>query len=654
MPGPSDAQDAVENFRIAMKYQDAQASAQVVRAYAPVYTRLERDTRALVGIAQTRGLKPWQVMRMERLKDLERQFLANTSRFATQAGSIITDSQLVAVGLGRDGALEAASAGLPRGVTMENMANLGLGWNQLPDDAFQNFVGISADGAPLANLLEPLGPQAVLGVREQIGTGIALGKGPRETANLVRTAAGIPLSRALLITRTETNRAFRGATRLSYQTNSQVVKGYRRHADKSERTCMACIALDGTLYSLYEPLNEHPNGRCALVPEVLDYKDLGLDIPPEPRPSGAQDWFIDQSDDVQRRMLGATRYRAWEAGELQFPNLVEIQTNPVWGDMATVASVRNTMVGQDVIGQSVQIPLTEWIQVQDLMNPLGKIPSVSKAATPAAKRAQRAIDKVKAGQPRQVKPKPNPYTEVAEEFDKVTMPDPKSGSDGVGIVNENKEALVARGESHKELVDAVNAWSAGGNSTHREGAAFWSKGEINTKTWTANNFTQTHQLHGARIAEAASTAPEMPFPTFRGIKLRTGGQKWDNDAQGWVMKDDEITGMFKPGQRFDQHISSFSTDGDLAKTFANAHPEDATGLVFELESGARGLNVEGISTYVGEQERIVSGTFEVVGVRVERVSTYAAPSWRPDVGASWREQVHVSLRQVNTIVQEVK
>ena len=169
MPGPSDAQDAVENFRAAVIQQEVKASAQVVRAYAPVYTRLQSDTRALVTIAQTRGLKPWQVMRMERLKDLERQFLANSSRFATQAGSIVTESQRAAVGLARQGALEATTAGLPRGVTMNNMANLGLGWNQLPDDAFQNFVGIAGDGAPLANLLNPLGPEAITGVREKIG-----------------------------------------------------------------------------------------------------------------------------------------------------------------------------------------------------------------------------------------------------------------------------------------------------------------------------------------------------------------------------------------------------------------------------------------------------------------------------------------------------
>ena len=319
-----------------MMQQEATASAQVIRAYAPVHTRLQSDTRALVQIAQTRGLKPWQVMRMERLKELERQFLVNADRFAKQAGTIVTESQRAAVGLARQGALEAATAGLPRGITMENMASMGLGWNRLPDDAFDSFVGIAGDGAPLANLLEPLGPQAITGVREKIGEGIALGKGPRETAKLVTTAAGIPLSRALLITRTETNRAFREATRLNYSTNSRVVKGYRRHADHSERTCVACIALDGKLYSLNQALDEHPNGRCALVPEVLDYADLGLDIPREPPLENARDWLGGQSSEVQRRVLGGTRFDAWKAGEIELNQLAVVRPNRIWGDTAVV------------------------------------------------------------------------------------------------------------------------------------------------------------------------------------------------------------------------------------------------------------------------------------------------------------------------------
>lgn len=338
---PPEAQRAVENFQRLLAAQDRAASAQVVRAYASVYRQLIKDTEALVRIAQTRGLKPWQVMRMQRMRDLERQFIASASRFGEQAATNITQAQRNAVGLAQQATEQTVASGLPRGVRMENLARLGLGWNRLPEEAFQNFVGISGDGQPVGRLLAELGTDAAPQVRSAIGNGIALGKGPRQTAQLVRVAAGMPLSRALRITRTETNRAYREATRLQYANNSQVVKGYRRHAEKDDDTCLACIALDGTLYPLNEPLNEHPNGRCALVPDVIDYQDLGLDVPRTPQPENAREWLSRQPASKQRDILGATRFDAIQEGRIGLEDLATVRTSRVWGDAAVVRSVRD-------------------------------------------------------------------------------------------------------------------------------------------------------------------------------------------------------------------------------------------------------------------------------------------------------------------------
>ena len=337
---PPEAQVVVETFKRLLDAQDRAASAEVVRAYAPVYRRLVRDTEALVRVAQTQGLKPWQVMRMERLRALESQFIASASRFAEQAGDSITQAQRTAVGLAQRSTERTVAAGLPRGISMDSLARLGLGWNRLPEEAFANFVGISGDGQPVGRLLAELGSDAAPEVRGAISEGISLGKGPRQTAELVRVAAGMPLSRALRITRTETNRAYREATRLQYANNSQVVKGYRRLAAKDDTTCLACIALDGTLYELDEPLNEHPNGRCAIVPEVLDYADLGLDVPRTEQPENARDWLSRQPEARQRGILGDRRFDAVQEGRIGLGDLATVKSNRVWGDAAVVKSAR--------------------------------------------------------------------------------------------------------------------------------------------------------------------------------------------------------------------------------------------------------------------------------------------------------------------------
>jgi len=337
---PSDAQKAVEALARQVAALDRATAARIIKEYAAVYGQLQDEVASLVRVAQRRNLKVWEVNKMRRLQELETQLVRNVNQFSRVAGEAVTAGQRAAVGLSVRGAPLVANAGLPTGITLSNLANVGLGWNRLPSEAFEAFIGISGDGKPVGNLLAELGPQAATDVKASIRTGIATGQGPREIANTVRLAAGMPLTRALTISRTEVNRAHREATRLNYAANNDVVKGYRRLATKDDTTCMACIALDGTLYETNEPLDSHPNCRCAMVPETLTYQDLGLDIPEEPRPPSGQDWFNDQSKATQKDMMGAKTFAAFQQGRVGLSDLVTTSTSTVWGKSSTVKSVK--------------------------------------------------------------------------------------------------------------------------------------------------------------------------------------------------------------------------------------------------------------------------------------------------------------------------
>ena len=149
------------------------------------------------------------------------------------------------------------------------------------------------------------------------------------------------LTRALRISRTEQLRSYREATRLSYQQNSNIVKGYTRHASKDARTCMACLALDGKRYPLSVPLNEHVQGRCALVPDTIQYSDLGLNVPsPVTRRELGPDWFNRQTPGAQLDMMGPSRYKAWNAGEFNFTDQAKIVPNSTWGESAIVKPLK--------------------------------------------------------------------------------------------------------------------------------------------------------------------------------------------------------------------------------------------------------------------------------------------------------------------------
>jgi SPP1 gp7 family putative phage head morphogenesis protein len=337
---PPEAQKAVEELAKKVASLDQATAARIINEYGEIYTELQKEAAKIVNIGQQRNLKIWEVNKMTRLTELEGQLIANVNRFGRIAGAAVTEGQRAAVGLSVQGTALIADVSLPTGITLNNLANIGLGWNRLPEEAFEAFVGISGDGKPVGNLLAELGKPAADKVKESIRTGIIMGKSPREVATTIRQAAGMPLSRALTISRTEINRAHREATRLNYAANSNVVKGYRRLASKDETTCMACIALDGTLYETNEPLDSHPNCRCAMVPETLTYQDLGLDIPEEPRPPDGQEWFNSQNKETQEKMMGTKVFNAFQQGKVGLSDLVTTSTSPIWGKSSTAKSVK--------------------------------------------------------------------------------------------------------------------------------------------------------------------------------------------------------------------------------------------------------------------------------------------------------------------------
>ena len=128
---------------------------------------------------------------------------------------------------------------------------------------------------------------------------------------------------------------------MQYQANSAVVKGYRRLASKSERTCVACLALDNTLQDTAELLAVHPNDRCSLVPETISYRDLGLDVPDDIRePENGRQWFERQPEATQRDMMGKAKFQAWRDGKFQFGDLATVTQNDTWGPAVSITPLK--------------------------------------------------------------------------------------------------------------------------------------------------------------------------------------------------------------------------------------------------------------------------------------------------------------------------
>ncbi len=336
MPGP-ELIALIAEFRRRLMALDSEAAQSLVRAYGPIWTRISGELDALLLQVQNEQLTFGQVLRLQRYEALLADVRRRVDVFATMANGRVTAAQREAVGLALDGVKSVVDAALPPGIDTDLLARAGINWNRMPAEAFETFVGISGDGSPLERVLRPLGAEASQGVREGIREGIALGRGPRETAALVRQRVGMPLTRALTITRTETLRAYRESSRLQYAANSHIVKQWRRISARDDRVCEACLALDGEEQDTDEMMAIHPNDRCSVAPVTITYRDLGLDVDTPPGDeSTVRDWFEEQPEATQREMLGVTKFEAWREGKFELVDMAKVTDDPVWGKTMTI------------------------------------------------------------------------------------------------------------------------------------------------------------------------------------------------------------------------------------------------------------------------------------------------------------------------------
>ena len=83
-------------------------------------------------------------------------------------------------------------------------------------------------------------------------------------------------------------------------------------------------------------MDDHPNGRCVMLPVTLTYAELGIDAPdPDFSRELGPDWFARQPEDVQRQMMGVGAFDAWQGGQFELGDLPMLREDAVWGNSWT-------------------------------------------------------------------------------------------------------------------------------------------------------------------------------------------------------------------------------------------------------------------------------------------------------------------------------
>lgn len=359
---PSQLEDAALRFRSQLLRQERAAASEMVRAYAAAWQNVRERLTALqeqIAQAQAGGLvagpftpRPpggpvieqapgtfsisWLYER-DRLTALLRQIETELRQFAALADELTTAGQLQAVR-----AAQANTAELVRrGAEAANAPEIVGMFDRMSPAAVQDLVGFASDGSPLRELFDALGPQVSQGVQDTLISAVATGIGPRETARLIRRQFGMGLSRALTIARTEQIRAYREASRRSYAENADLLDGWVWLSARDGRTCPSCWAMHGTRHPVAERLDDHPNGRCTMVPVVKGH---------DPNIPTGEELFKELPPAEQRRILGPAAHEAWLDGRVSLApdgrnSVVGRRDDPAWGTMRYARSL------QEIVGQ---------------------------------------------------------------------------------------------------------------------------------------------------------------------------------------------------------------------------------------------------------------------------------------------------------------
>lgn len=167
---------------------------------------------------------------------------------------------------------------------------------------------------------------------------------------------------ATSLVRTSVVTVANNASMLTYRQNADVIKGLQTQSTLDTRTSPICIARSGRVWDLEgNPVSPPPNNerfpgppawhfgcRSRLLPVLKSWEELSKqrgtigkmkEVPPSTQESmdgqvaddlTYEQWLKGQSTEVQKEVLGPTRWQMWQDGEItSLTQLIDQQGNPL-------------------------------------------------------------------------------------------------------------------------------------------------------------------------------------------------------------------------------------------------------------------------------------------------------------------------------------
>lgn len=316
-----------QEYRDILPDVDTEALTEIVNAFAGLSGRLNDEIELIL---YRLGETPTQAQINAAVEAVSELIQEELDDFSGYIKTTLTKYESISI-----------EAGLAFGLAALLLA--GLSEPQTVPDASAVMDSMLAVGSPLYKRLQIYGAWHADQIAEILRNTIRGNQpmGAAEIAKIIRAAelaVANALADAMRMTRTALLYAYREATRLQYMANSDYVTGWQWSAELDERVCMSCVVMHGTIHPLTETLNDHHNGRCAMLPIVGE---------PVIAEDAGRAWFGSLSAAQQKALMGNGKHEAWAAGAFDLSALSATYDDEVYGVMRREASLKELEKGRE-------------------------------------------------------------------------------------------------------------------------------------------------------------------------------------------------------------------------------------------------------------------------------------------------------------------
>ena len=326
----------LDNLQTQLVNQLTTAYVQSISSLQPQIDSLQSEILRLT--SNETELSSYKLFRLARYQSLQTQIIEQLQKYGNFADLTVTSQVPELVTLAGNNSL----------ILVRDQSNSSLyrkaivsAWDKLNPEQIETALVFLAQDSPFhQNLTSNLGEGIANRIENAIVQAVIVGKNPRVLGRQINRELGLGLAWSLNSARTAQIYSYRTATHFNYNNNSNIVGSWTWLSALDRRTCSSCLSKHGSTFPLEQILNDHHQGRCTAIPNVINAERYGIE--PTVLETG-ENWFNQQPRNIQEEIFGPSKLAAYLNNEFQFSELSTPYENNIYGTMLRETTLRELL-----------------------------------------------------------------------------------------------------------------------------------------------------------------------------------------------------------------------------------------------------------------------------------------------------------------------